>query len=231
MNSSHLSIKKLSEEDRPREKLLAKGIASLSNSELLAIILGSGNKEKSAIELAKEILNTYNNDLNNIGKLNVSDLIQFKGIGEAKAISVITALELGKRRKFDALENKIKITSSNDIFNIMHPILGDLNYEEFWILHLNRSNKIIKKIKLSQGGITGTVIDVKLLIKEALLNYSSSLILVHNHPSGNIKPSKADIDITKKIKNAALFFDITVLDHIIITSNENYYSFADSNIL
>jgi len=218
MNSSHLSIKKLSEEDRPREKLLAKGIASLSNSELLAIILGSGNKEKSAIELAKEILN-------------VSDLIQFKGIGEAKAISVITALELGKRRKFDALENKIKITSSNDIFNIMHPILGDLNYEEFWILHLNRSNKIIKKIKLSQGGITGTVIDVKLLIKEALLNYSSSLILVHNHPSGNIKPSKADIDITKKIKNAALFFDITVLDHIIITSNENYYSFADSNIL
>ena len=226
----HLTIKNLSEEDRPREKLLSKGISSLSNSELLAIILGSGNKTQSAVELAKHILNTYGNNLNNIGKLSVSDLMQFNGIGEAKAISIITALELSKRRVLDGFNKEMKISSSKNIYEIMHPLLGDLAHEEFWILHLNRSNKITKKIKLSQGGITGTVIDIKMLMKEAILNYSSAIILVHNHPSGNTKPSQADIDITKKIKEASKFFDITTLDHLIITS-DSYYSFADERII
>ena len=226
----HLTIKSLSEEDRPREKLLSKGIGSLSNSELLAIILGSGNKTQSAVELAKHILNTYGNNLNNIGKLSVSDLMQFNGIGEAKAISIITALELSKRRILDGIDKEVKISSSKNIYEIMHPLLGDLNHEEFWILHLNRSNKIIKKIKLSQGGITGTVIDVKMLMKEAILNYSSAIILIHNHPSGNIKPSQADIDITSKIKEASKLFDISTLDHLIITS-DSYYSFADEGII
>ncbi len=228
--SKHLTIKNLSEEDRPREKLLSKGISSLSNSELLAIILGSGNKTQSAVELAKHILNTYGNNLNNIGKLTVNELTQFNGIGEAKAISIITALELSKRRVLDGFKKDLKITSSKDIYKIMHPTLGDLNHEEFWILHLSRSNKIIKKFKLSQGGITGTVIDVKIILKEAILNYTSAIILVHNHPSGNTKPSQVDINITNKIKDASKLFDISTLDHLIITSN-GYYSFADEGII
>ena len=226
----HLTIKNLSEEDRPREKLLSKGIASLSNSELLAIILGSGNKTQSAVELAKHILSSYNNNLNNIAKLSVNDLMQFNGIGEAKAISIITALELSKRRILDGFEKDIKVSSSKNIFEIMQPILGDLNHEEFWLLHLNRSNKIIKKFKLSQGGITGTVIDIKIIMKDAILNYASAIILIHNHPSGNIKPSQADIDITNKIKEASKLFDIATLDHIIIANN-NYYSFADEGLM
>lgn len=226
----HLSIKNLSEEDRPREKLLSKGIAALTNSELLAIIIGSGNRDKTAVELAKEILNAYNNNLNNIGKLGVNDLLQFKGIGEAKAISIITALELGKRRKLENIPQQVKISSSNDIYNIMQAQIGDLNHEEFWVLYLNRSNKVIKKIKLSQGGISGTVIDVRIIMKDAILDYASAIILVHNHPSGNVKPSSADIEITKKIKAASKLFDISTLDHIIVASH-NFYSFADEGLI
>jgi DNA repair protein RadC len=229
MDEKHLTIKNLSIEDRPREKLLSKGISALSTSELLAIIIGSGNKTLSAVELAKHILNTYNNNLNKIGKLTVSDLMQFNGIGEAKAISIITALELSKRRELENNEEQ-KITSSKNIFDIMNPLLTDLNYEEFWILYLNRSNKLIKKTKHSQGGISSTITDIRLVLKEALLIYSSSIILVHNHPSGNLVPSNADKEITKKIKEAAKLFDISILDHLIIGEN-SYYSFADEAIL
>lgn len=226
---SHISIKDLSEEDRPREKLLNNGVSALSNAELLAIILGSGNRSQSAVDLSKDMLNKYENDLNAFGKLSLSDLTQFKGIGEAKAISVIAALELGRRRKLAEVKKKVIIKSSEDIFNEFADILSDLNHEEFWIVLLNRGNKIIKKYKLSQGGLTGTVTDVRLIIKEAILNLASGIILLHNHPSGNLNPSEQDKEITMKISDAAKLFDINVLDHLIIGEGK-YFSFADEHL-
>jgi len=226
----HLSIKDLSEEDRPREKLLQNGVSALSNAELLAIVLGSGNREQSAVDLAKEMLNNSDNDLNKFGRLSLSDLTQFKGVGEAKAIAVIATLELGRRRKLSEVSKSQAIRGSKDVFEIFNDILTDLDYEEFWTIFLNRGNKILKRYKVSQGGLSGTVTDVRLIVKEAILQLASGIILVHNHPSGNLNPSEQDIELTKKISEAAKYFDINVLDHLIIGGG-NYYSFADDGVL
>jgi len=225
-----IKIKQLSEEDRPREKLMLNGKASLSNAELIAILIGSGSKNESAVQLAQRILSSFDNNLNQIGKLTINDLMKFNGIGEAKAISIIAALELGKRRKEEEPSKRQKITSSKDAFEIMHPLLQDLPYEEFWILLLNRSNSVIDKIKISIGGISGTVADIRLISKPAIEKLASGVILSHNHPSGNKKPSQADESLTKKIRQALDLFEIKLLDHIIVTEAD-YFSFADEGLL
>ena len=224
------SIKNWSQDDQPREKLRDKGKASLSDAELIAILIGSGNREESAVALCKRIFASVDNNLNALGKLSITQLIEFKGIGEAKAITITAALELGKRRRLEEALQLDKITSSRSVFDVMQPILGDLPHEEFWILYLNNSNKVIHKNQLSKGGITGTLVDVRLVLKNALEVGAVALILAHNHPSGTLKPSQADKDITKKLKRAAESLDISVLDHLIITEN-SYYSFADESIL
>lgn len=225
-----LTIKHWAEEDRPREKLLAKGLTSLTDAELLAIIIGSGNTEDSAVELSRKILLSADNNLNVLGKFTVNDLQKFKGIGEAKAISIVAALEFGRRRKKEDAPDKQQIRSSSDIFEIFQPMLADVPHEEFWVLLLNRSNRIIDKLRVSQGGVSGTVIDIRLLLKPAIEKLASSIVLCHNHPSGNHKPSENDICITRKAKEAAKFMDIIVLDHIIV-SEKNYYSFADEGLI
>lgn len=224
------SIKDWSEDDRPREKLLKKGNDALSDAELIAILIGSGSLDKSAVELAREILDTCNNNLNSLGKQSVKELTRHKGIGEAKAISIVAAMELGKRRKLEKAQEQKKITSSNIAFEYFQPLLGDLPHEEFHVMFLNRANIIIDSIRLSTGGTTGTVMDVKLIIRQAIERLAQGLIVAHNHPSGNTQPSKADSDITHKIKDAALLMDINLLDHIIIAGNE-YYSFADTGLI
>ncbi|NRD21017.1 DNA repair protein RadC [Winogradskyella eckloniae] len=224
------SIKNWSLDDQPREKLRDKGKASLSDAELIAILIGSGNKDESAVALCKRIFASVDNNLNALGKLSLTQLMEFKGIGEAKAITITAALELGKRRRLEEALQLDKITSSRSVFNVMQPIIGELPHEEFWILYLNNSNKVIKKNQLSKGGITGTLVDVRLVLKNALEVGAVALILAHNHPSGTLIPSKADKDITNKLKLAAQSLDISVLDHLIITENA-YYSFADESIL
>lgn len=226
----NLTIKDWALEDRPREKLLGKGINSLTDAELIAILIGSGNKNESAVELSKKVLKGVKNNLNELGKLTVEDLMTLKGIGEAKAITIIAALELGRRRKLADIMEKKKISGSKDVFEFFQPVLADLPYEEFWILLLNRSNKIIEKFKISQGGISGTVIDVRMILKNAIEKLASSIILCHNHPSGNLQPSEADKKITTKLKDAARIMDMQVLDHLIITDS-SFYSFADEGIL
>lgn len=217
-------------EDRPREKLLAKGIQSLSDAELIAILIGSGSRNETAVELSKRILASVSNNLNQLGKLNITDLQNFKGIGEAKAISIVAAMELGKRRKVAEIIEKKKIGSSKDVFEIFTSVLGDLPYEEFWVIFLNRSNSIIDKLKISQGGVSGTVIDVRLIMKHAIERLASGIILCHNHPSGNLNPSKSDIDITKKLAEAGKIMEINVLDHVIVTDGA-FYSFADEGLI
>lgn len=224
------SIKNWSQDDQPREKLRDKGKASLSDAELVAILIGSGNREESAVALCKRILASTENNLSELGKLSIKQLMQFKGIGEAKAISIIAALELGRRRRgVEALERK-KITSSKSVFEFLQPVIGELPHEEFWIVYLNNSNKVIQKNQLSKGGITGTLVDVRLVLKTALEVGAVGLVLAHNHPSGNLKPSQADKQLTQKLKTAAESLDIKVLDHLIVTENA-YFSFADENIL
>ena len=225
-----LSIKQWAVEDRPREKLLSKGIRSLTDAELIAILIRSGTSRESAVDLAKRILKTTKNNLNELSRLSVHDLQKFNGIGEAKAISIIAAMELGRRRKLSEVLQKKQIASSRDVFDFFQSFLGDLSYEEFWVLHLSRSNGILAWKKISQGGIAGTVTDIRLILKDALENTASSLVICHNHPSGNLQPSQADIDITRKIKEAALLMEIRLLDHIII-GNENYFSFADEGLI
>ena len=225
-----LSIKEWAVEDRPREKLLQKGTGSLSDAELLAILIGSGTKDESAVDVSKRILDTVNNNLNELGKLSINDLKKQKGIGEAKAITIIAALELGRRRKIADIVEKKKITTSKDVFNLFQPLLGDMPHEEFWVLFMNRANNIIEKMRISMGGVAGTVIDVKIILKHALEKLASSVILCHNHPSGNVQPSKSDIDISKKLKEAASLMDINVLDHIVI-ADTRYLSMADEGIL
>ncbi|MCD6366670.1 MAG: DNA repair protein RadC [Bacteroidales bacterium] len=227
-----MSIKKWSSQDRPREKLVEQGARSLTDAELLAILIGSGNTEKNAVELAREILHSADDDLFVLGKSTIDDFVSsFKGIGTAKAVTIVAALELGRRRKENENEKRRKsIKSSQNVFEILQPLIGDTPHEEFWVMYLNRSNRIISKQKLSSGGTTGTVVDEKLIIRTALLKYAESIILCHNHPSGNTVPSKADIQITEKIKNAASFFSIKLLDHIIIGGN-NFSSFADDGRL
>lgn len=218
-----------SEDDKPREKLMLKGKSVLSDAELIAILIGSGNRNESAVDLSKRILGSIDNNLNTLGKLTIPQLIKFKGIGEAKAISIIAAMELGRRRRTEEVVDLTKITSSQTIFQIMQPIIGELPHEEFWIIYLNNSNKVISKSQLSKGGITGTLVDTRLVFKVALEMGATSLILCHNHPSGTILPSDADKLITKKLKLAGDSLDVKVLDHLIITETK-YYSFVDEGI-
>tara|TARA_R110001583_G_scaffold47774_1_gene149618 strand:+ start:344 stop:1042 length:699 start_codon:yes stop_codon:yes gene_type:complete len=224
------SIKSWAEDDRPREKLLLKGKSALSDAELIAILIGSGNRSESAVDLAKRILASIDNNINRLGKMDVSDLQKFKGIGAAKAISIITAIELGRRRRLEEALVLPKITSSSAVFNIMQPIIGELPHEEFWIVFLNNSNKILYKERASKGGITGTLVDVRLVFKKAIELFSTAIILCHNHPSGKLQPSTADKSITAKLKLAGETLDIKVLDHLIITENA-YFSFADESLL
>ena len=224
------SIKNWSQDDQPREKLLYKGKAALSDAELVAILIGSGNRQESAVDLCKRILANTNNNLSALGKLSIKQLMEYKGIGEAKAISIIAALELGRRRRGEEALEKKKITSSSSVFELMQPVIGELQHEEFWIVYVNNSNKVIQKNQLSKGGITGTLVDVRLVLKNALEVGATGLILAHNHPSGTLKPSEADKQITQKLKAAAQSLDIKVLDHLIITEKA-YFSFADETIL
>jgi DNA repair protein RadC len=226
----NLTIKAWAEDDRPREKLLSKGRQVLSDAELIAILIGSGNRKETAVELSKRILGFVQNNLNDLGKLSIPELKKFHGIGEAKALSIIAALELGRRRKETELVKRERITSSHDIYTFMKPVFLDLPHEEFWVIMLNRSNSVIKKEFVSRGGVSGTVVDPKIVYKAALDNLASSIILCHNHPSGNLRPSEADTKLTKKLKEAGTLLEIPVLDHLIIT-DAGYYSFADEGML
>ena len=228
MEATHFPITNWSEDDRPREKLMLKGKEALSNAELIAILIGSGSRNESAVNLSKRIL-AATDSLNALGKMSIPQLINFKGIGEAKAIAIIAALELGRRRRAEDSVELVKITSSKIAFEIMQPIIGELSHEEFWVIFLNNSNKVISKAQLSKGGITGTIVDVRLVYKLALENGATGLILCHNHPSGNSKPSEADKEITMKLKLAGDSLDVKVLDHLIITETK-YYSFVDEGI-
>ena len=225
----NFSIKNWAEDDKPREKLMLKGKDALSDAELVAILIGSGSRNESAVSLSKKILASVDNNLNALGKLSLKQLMEFKGIGEAKAITIVAALELGRRRRAEETVELKKITSSKAVFEIMQPIIGELPHEEFWVLYLNNSNKVIYKSQLSKGGITGTVVDVRLLFKTALEQNATSIILTHNHPSGKLLASDADIQITKKLKTAGQQLDIAILDHIIITET-GFYSFKDEGI-
>jgi DNA repair protein RadC len=225
-----ISINNWAEEDRPREKLLLKGRAALSDAELLAILIGSGTITESAVDVAKNVLHLAGNDLNELAKLSIKDLTKAKGIGEARAITIVSALELGRRRKETEPVKKPKITCSKDIYELIRPDLIDLPVEEFWVILLNRANMVMRKVKISEGGVAGTVADPKVIFKAALEQLASAIILVHNHPSGNLSPSQADRDLTKKIKEAGHLLEIPVLDHIIFTDHQ-YLSFADEGWL
>jgi DNA repair protein RadC len=227
---NRLTIRNWAVEDRPREKMLSRGIQSLSDAELIALLIGSGTKRISAVDLARQILHMAGDNLDRLGKYTVTDLKKLKGIGQARAIAIVAALELGRRRKLVDSPDYLKISGSIDAFNLMHPFLGDLSHEEFWVLMMNRSNKVIDKRKISQGGITGTVTDIRLILKMAIDMLATSMILCHNHPSGNLQPSDADISITRRLKESSQLMDISLLDHIII-GGKGYFSFADENLL
>ncbi|MEQ9286038.1 MAG: DNA repair protein RadC [Cyclobacteriaceae bacterium] len=228
--SNNLSIRNWAEEDRPREKLILKGKAALSDAELVAILLGSGTRSISAVELARLLLSAVNNDLNKLARMSVKELMKFNGIGEAKAINIISALEIGRRRKDTLSEELPKIQHSSHIYDLMKPELLDLDHEEFWVVFLNRANRVVKKEALSSGGISGTVVDSRLIYKRAFEELASAIIIIHNHPSGNLKPSQSDVELTKKMSAAGKILDIPVLDHIIFT-NHGYFSFADESLL
>ena len=230
MANKKAAITAWAEEDRPREKMLLKGKAALSDAELIAIIIGSGTVNEDAIALAQRILDSVNANLSELGRRSIKDLMKFKGIGEAKAISITAAVELGRRRQFSDVMQKDTLTSSRDVFDMMLPQLIDLPYEEFWILQLNRANHVIGRARISAGGVSGTVVDSKMVFKPAIEVLATSIILVHNHPSGNLKPSQADIELTRKLKEAGKHLDIAVLDHIIVAYS-GFYSFADENIM
>lgn len=223
------SIKYWAEDDQPREKLMLKGKAALSDAELIAILIGSGSRNESAVELSKRILASVDNNLNALGKQSLQQLMNFKGIGEAKAISIAAAMELGRRRRDEEGIDLKQITSSRAVFEIMQPIIGELPHEEFWIIYLNNSNKVIYKSQLSKGGITGTVVDVRLAFKTALEHNAVAIILVHNHPSGILQASEPDKQVTRQLKTAGASLEIKVLDHVIITE-KGYLSFVDQGI-
>ena len=226
----NIPIRLWAEDDRPREKLLLKGKRALSNAELIALLLGSGSRELSAVELSKSILEDSRGKLKELSRKSVADLCRKKGIGPAKAVALIAALELGNRTSMEESLNRKKVSCSQDVYSFFRPLLQDSSYEEFWILLLNRGNKILSSICISQGGLSGTVADPKKIFKTALENYAASVILCHNHPSGNIRPSDSDIRLTQKLKKAGSFLDLPVVDHIIIGEN-NYFSFADDGLL
>jgi len=229
-NYGKVGIKAWAVEDRPREKLISRGLSALTDAELIAILISSGNSRESAVELSRRIMDSIHHNLNELGKLNCDELKKFRGIGQAKAITLIAAMELGRRRnQSEALDNG-QIKGSRDAADYLRPEIGDLAYEEFWVLFLNRQNKVIDKRKLSQGGMTGTVIDVRLVLKLALEKHATSMIFCHNHPSGNLDPSEADKKITKQLKEAAAVMEIPVIDHLIVTQ-AGYFSFADEGLL
>ncbi len=223
-------INQWAEDDRPREKMLLKGKSALSNAELIALLIGSGNSDESAVQLAQRMLDATSNNLIEFSKLSIEELTRFKGMGKAKAISIIAALELGKRRVAERVLQQVKITSSRDIYELLLPDLTDNYYEAFFVVLLDRANKVIRKLNISRGGVSGTVVDPKKIFKLALDHNASSIILAHNHPSNNLKPSENDIRLTKKLQEAGKALEIPVLDHLIV-GNDNYYSFADESIL
>lgn len=221
-----LTINQWAEEDRPREKMLDKGIGALTDAELLAILIGSGNTEETAVELMRRVLASCNHNLNELGKLTVDDLCTYKGIGPAKAISICAASELGKRRKLSELTERNQVTCSTDVYNLMHPLMCDLPTEECWVLLLNQSNKVIDKVKISSGGISETSVDVRCVLREALIKRAVSIILCHNHPSGNTRPSKEDDKLTSKMRQAGEYMNINLADHLIVCDG-HYYSYVD----
>lgn len=228
--SPHRSINAWAEEDRPREKMLLKGRYALSDAELIAILLGSGSRGESAVELAQRILASVDNNLQDMGKRSPAELQRFKGVGEAKAVVIAAALELGRRRQLSDLRERPRISSSRDAFQIIAPLLADLHHEEFWLLLLNKANEVLTRERLSIGGQAGTVADVKMVFKTALDARATALIAVHNHPSGHLKPSEADIELTRKLREAGNVLDLPLLDHLIV-SERGYYSFADEGRL
>ena len=226
----NITIKRWAEEDRPREKLRIQGRRSLSDAELIAILIGSGSRTESAVELSKRILYTCDKDLNQLARLSISELSKFKGIGEDKAIAIVAALELGRRRKELVPAELVQISTSIDVYELIASQFKDLNHEEFWILLMNRANRVTSKHLISKGGQAGTIADPKIIFNIALENHAASIILAHNHPSGNLKPSHSDVELTKKLRSAGQFLDLPVLDHLIISDN-GFLSFADEGIL
>lgn len=229
-SSPELPITSWAEDDRPREKLMANGRQTLSNAELLAILIGSGSPKESAVKLAQRILDSVDNNLNELGKRSLAELMKFKGIGEAKAITIAAALEMGRRRQLSASLEKPIIKSSKDAYLMAIPLITDLKHEEFWILLLSKSNKIIGKEKLSVGGMDATVVDIRIVFRKALEGSAIAIILCHNHPSGTLRPSPADVELTNKLKIAGDTIGIPVLDHLII-GDGGYYSFADEGMM
>jgi len=229
-NMEAASIKLWAEEDRPREKLLNKGTEALSNAELLAILIGSGSRKESAVDLCKRILESVGNSLDVLGRKTVLDYMQFNGIGEAKALTIVAAMELGRRRKLSEVQNVKQIKASCDIFDIMQPVLADLEHEEIWAIYMNRANRVLNKRLISSGGLVSSVFDVRIVIRHAILMNATVLALCHNHPSGNAKPSHSDKMITDMLKKACGYFDISFIDHLIVAGN-NFYSFSDAGEL
>ena len=224
--TERLTITQWAEEDRPREKMMMHGASALSNAELLAILIGSGSAEESAVELMRKILNDYHNNLNELGKASIEELCRYKGIGSAKAISILAASELGKRRKEESVKERIAILSSKDVYECFYPMMCDLPTEECWVLLLNQASKIIDMTKISAGGLSATAVDVRCILREALLKRASAIVLCHNHPSGNIRPSKEDDLLTRHVAQASECMDIRLVDHIILTDGA-FYSYAD----
>ncbi len=228
--NTSFSIKEWSENDRPREKLIVQGKNALTDAELIAILIGSGNRDESAVDLSKRILASVDHKINALGKLSPKQLMAFKGIGEAKAIAIVAGLELGRRRREEDVSVIPEITCSKDAYDLFRPMIGDLDHEEFWALFLNNANKVIQKKQISVGGKTGTIVDARIVFRSALEYGATGIIIGHNHPSGSIAPSKSDKELTQKLKHGGLSLDIKVLDHLIITE-KNYFSFADESML
>ena len=221
-----LNINQWAEEDRPREKMMLHGVSALSNAELLAILIGSGNTEDSAVELMRKVLNDYHNNLSELGKASIDELCRFKGIGPAKAITILAASELGKRRKEEGVEERRSILSSKDVYECFYPLMCDLPTEECWVLLLNQASKLIDKVKISAGGLSATAVDVRCILREALLKRASAISLCHNHPSGSIRPSREDDLLTKQVAQASECMNIRFVDHVILTDGA-FYSYAD----
>lgn len=224
--SNKMTINQWAEEDRPREKMMLHGVASLSNAELLAILIGSGNTEDSAVDLMRKVLNNYHNNLNELGKASIDELCKYKGIGPAKAITILAASELGKRRKEEEVHERKQILSSKDVYECFYPLMCDLPTEECWVLLLNQASKVIDKVKISAGGLSATAVDVRCVLREALLKRAAGIALCHNHPSGNIRPSREDDRLTDQLHKACLTMDIRLVDHVVLVDG-CFYSYAD----
>ena len=224
--TERLTITQWAEEDRPREKMILHGVSALSNAELLAILIGSGNTEESAVELMRKVLAGYGNNLNELGKASIDELCRYKGIGPAKAITILAASELGKRRKEEKVEGRVTILSSKDVYECFYPLMCDLPTEECWVLLLNQASKIIDKVKIGAGGLNATAVDVRCILREALLKRASAIALCHNHPSGSIRPSREDDRLTQQVNQASQCMNIRLVDHVILTDGA-FYSYAD----